>query len=40
VLEATGLRSFENAADLIDPAILVRALDNDSLEGQRLPPSV
>src|SRR5262245_47520481 len=39
VLEATGLRSFENAAGLIDPAILVRALDNDRLEEQRRPPA-
>src|SRR5262249_41625130 len=38
-LEATGLRSFETAAGLIDPAILVRALDNDRLEEQRRPPA-
>jgi hypothetical protein len=29
VIEATGLRSRENAFRLVDPAILVRAFDND-----------
>jgi hypothetical protein len=38
VIEATDLRSFENVARLIDPAIVKRALDNDSLEEKRRPP--
>jgi hypothetical protein len=38
VIEATGLRTLENAAGLIDPAILKRAFDNDRLEEQRRPP--
>jgi hypothetical protein len=40
VVEATGLRMLENVVRLIDPAILKRALDNDSLdEKKRRPPS-
>lgn len=38
VIDATSLRSFENIVRLIDPAILKRALDNDSLEEKRRPP--
>jgi len=38
VIEATDLRTLENAARLIDPAILTRALDNDRLDQQRQPP--
>jgi hypothetical protein len=38
VIEATGLRTFENVAQLIDPVIVTRALDNDSLDEQRRPP--
>jgi hypothetical protein len=34
VIEATGLRTFENVARLIDPVIVRRALDNDSLGEQ------
>jgi hypothetical protein len=30
VIEATGLRSRDNALQLVDPAILVRAFDNDA----------
>jgi hypothetical protein len=40
VIEATGLRTLENAARLIDPAIHTRAFDNDRLDEQRRrPPS-
>jgi hypothetical protein len=39
VIEANGLRTRENAAELIDPAILTRAFDNDSLEQRRSPPA-
>jgi hypothetical protein len=40
VVEATGLRTLESVVRLIDPAILKRALDNDSLdEKKRRPPS-
>jgi hypothetical protein len=38
VIEATGLRTLENVAQLIDPVIVTRALDNDSLAEQRRPP--
>jgi hypothetical protein len=38
VIEATGLRTLENAARLLDPAILTRAFDNDSLDEQGRPP--
>jgi hypothetical protein len=38
VIEATGLRTLENVARLIDPAILTRAFDNDSLDKQGRPP--
>jgi hypothetical protein len=34
VIEATGLRTLENVARLIDPVIVRRALDNDSLGEQ------
>jgi hypothetical protein len=34
VIEATDLRTFENVARLIDPVIVTRALDNDSLGEQ------
>jgi hypothetical protein len=34
LIEATGLRTFENVARLIDPVIVRRALDNDSLGEQ------
>ena len=37
VIEATGLRTRENVVGLIDPAILVQALDNDLL-AQAQPP--
>jgi len=38
VIEATGLRTRENVFGLIDPAILVQALDNNALEqAQPLP---
>jgi hypothetical protein len=39
VIEATGLRTLENVARLIDPAILTRAFDNDSLKQGRPPPA-
>jgi hypothetical protein len=35
VIEATGLRTLDNAARLLDPAILTRAFDNDSPDKQR-----
>jgi hypothetical protein len=38
VIESTGLLTLKNVATLIDPAILKRALDNDSLEEKRRPP--
>jgi hypothetical protein len=38
VIEATGLRTLENVARMIDPAILKRAFDNDRLDEQRRPP--
>jgi hypothetical protein len=38
VIEATGLRTLENVAQLIDPVIVTRALDNDSLGEQSRPP--
>jgi len=38
VIEATGLRTFENVARLIDPVIVTRAFDNDSLAEQRRSP--
>jgi hypothetical protein len=38
VIDATGLRTLKNVVRLIDPAILKRALDNDSLEEKRQPP--
>jgi uncharacterized protein (DUF433 family) len=38
VIEATGLRTFGNVAQLIDPVIVTWALDNDSLDEQRRPP--
>jgi hypothetical protein len=38
VIEATGLRTFENVAQLIDPVIVTRALDNDSLDEAGEPP--
>ena len=31
MIEATGLRTYDNVASLIDPAILKQALDNDAL---------
>ena len=31
VIDATGLRTLENVTNLIDPAILKEALDNDVL---------
>jgi hypothetical protein len=34
VIEATGLRTLENVARLIDPVIVTRALDNESLDEQ------
>jgi hypothetical protein len=34
VIDATGLRTFENVAQLIDPVIVTRALDHDSLGEQ------
>jgi hypothetical protein len=37
-IEATGSRTLENAAELLDPAILTRAFDNDSPGKQRRPP--
>jgi hypothetical protein len=38
VIDATGLRTLENVANRIDPAILKQALDNDVL-GHAKPPS-
>jgi hypothetical protein len=38
VIEATGLRTLANVAQLIDPAIVTRAFDNDLLDEQRRPP--
>jgi len=38
VIAATDLRTRENVLDVIDPAILVRALDNDLLEQVQPPP--
>jgi hypothetical protein len=38
VIEATGLRTLENVARVIDPAILMQALDNDVLEQAQAPP--
>jgi hypothetical protein len=38
VIEGTGSRRLENAAELLDPAILTRAFDNDSPGKQRRPP--
>jgi hypothetical protein len=38
VIDATGLHTRENVLGLIDPAILVRALDNDLLEQVQPPP--
>ncbi len=39
VIEATDLRTLENVRNLIDPAILRRALDNDVLTDARPPPA-
>ena len=38
VIEATDLRTRENVIGLIDPAILVHALDNDALAQAQPPP--
>jgi hypothetical protein len=38
VIDATGLRTLENVVNLIDPAILKQALDNDVLEQAQPPP--
>jgi hypothetical protein len=38
VIEATGLRTLENVVNLIDPAILKQALDNDVLAQAEHPP--
>src|SRR5439155_6201861 len=38
VIDATGSRTLENVARLIDPAILKQALDNDVLEQAQPPP--
>jgi hypothetical protein len=38
VIAATGLRTRENVLGLIDPAILVQALDNDLLAQAQPPP--
>ena len=37
VIEATGLRTLKNVVNLIDPAILKQALDNDVLEQAQHP---
>jgi hypothetical protein len=40
VIEATDLRTLENVTNLIDPAILKRAYDNDLLrQAQPAPPT-
>ncbi len=40
VLDATDLRTLENVKNLIDPAILKRAYDNDLLTRPQPPPPI
>jgi hypothetical protein len=40
VLDATDLRTLENVKNLIDPAILKRAYDNDLLRRPQPPPPI